>query len=319
MRTDDDQGHQHSADTPTHIPDNSSKPAVTVVGAGIMGTAMATRLIDRGFDVTAWSRHPTSSIALVERGGTVRTHVTDAVAEAQVVITMLPSADVTRDVMFESGALQHMPPGAMWAQMGTVGVSETERLEVEAHQVRPDVTFVDAPVSGSRVPAETGQLSILASGPPAAAMKLRTVFDALGRSTLWLGPAAAGSQMKLVLNTWLAFQTEGAAESAALASRLGLRTDDLASALEGNPLASDYALAKLRRMVDGDYQTDFSLGWALKDLDLAAEIAPESAPIAAAIAARWRTLVNDGWGQADVSAARNGLGSDTTSTKGGVG
>jgi 3-hydroxyisobutyrate dehydrogenase len=317
MRPGNDRGHHTSAHAPPHLSEDSDKPAVTIVGAGIMGTAMATRLIDRGFTVAVWSRHAASHDTLIGRGAAVHPDVTAAVSGAMVVITMLPSGEVTRGVMFEGGALRHMATGALWVQMGTIGVPETEQLEVEAHRLRPDVTFVDAPVSGSRVPAETGQLLILASGPPAAATKLQPVFEALGRSTLWLGPAAAGSQMKLVLNTWLAFQTEGAAEAAALTDRFGLRRDDLASALEGNPLASDYALAKLRRMLDGDYQTDFSLGWALKDLDLVAEGAPDTAPIAAAIAGRWRRLVDDGWGEADVSAARNGLGSDTT-TEGGT-
>jgi 3-hydroxyisobutyrate dehydrogenase len=315
MGPDNDRGRHHSVEAPPRAPGGSSEPAVTVVGTGIMGTAMANRLIDRGFGVAAWSRHPASNRGLVEHGGQVHGDVCDAVSEAQVVITMLPSANATRSVMFDGGAMEHMAAGAIWVQMGTIGVSETERLEVEAHQLRPDVTFVDAPVSGSRVPAETGQLLILASGPPAAAMKLESVFGALGRSTLWLGPAAAGSQMKLVLNTWLAFQTEGAAEAAALASHFGLGREALAAALEGNPLASDYAIAKLRRMIDADYETDFSLGWALKDLDLVAEGAPDAAPVAAAIADRWRTLVDDGWGDADVSAARNGLGS-ATSTEG---
>ena len=113
--------------------------------------------------------------------------------------------------------------------------------------------------------------------------------------------------MKLVLNTWLAFQAEGAAESAALAEGFGLQPEDLLAALRGNPLASDYALAKLGRMVERDYRVDFSLDWALKDLDLVGAEAPGTAPVASAIADRWRELVRAGWGGSDVSAARNGL------------
>jgi 3-hydroxyisobutyrate dehydrogenase len=301
--------HNQSART-EHTADGSSKPTVTVVGAGIMGSAMVSRLHDQGFDVRAWSRHPDANTTLSDLGVRVDADVTEAVAKSRVVITMLPTAEATRSVMVDGAALQSMQPNAIWVQMGTIGKADTEQLEIEAQERRRDVIFVDAPVSGSRVPAETGQLLILASGPPAAADTLRSVFDALGRSTLWLGTAGAGSQMKLVLNTWLAFQTEGAAESAALARRFGLRTEDLASALEGNPLASPYALTKLERMVDGNYETDFSLGWALKDLDLVTAEAPDSAPVAGAIAQRWRELVETGWRDADVSAARNGLGSD---------
>jgi 3-hydroxyisobutyrate dehydrogenase len=255
---------------------------------------------------------------LVAQGATAAAEASSAVLDADVIITMLPTAEVTRDVMLDGGVASALPPGAVWAQMGTIGLTATEELGRDLHRVRPDVIFVDAPVSGSRVPAESGQLLILASGPPAVVDRLEPVFSALGRSTLWLGPAGSGSRMKLVLNTWLAFQTEGAAESAALAERFGLRKEDLLHALRGNPLASDYALAKLGHMEDGDYSPDFSLGWALKDLDLVATEAPEAAPVAGAIAARWRELVSAGWGNSDVSAARNGLGVSEKS-RGGAG
>jgi 3-hydroxyisobutyrate dehydrogenase-like beta-hydroxyacid dehydrogenase len=115
--------------------------------------------------------------------------------------------------------------------------------------------------------------------------------------------------MKLVLNTWLAFQTEGAAEAAALAERLGLTPSALFAALDQNPLVSPYSLSKLTKMVDEDYRSDFSLDWALKDLDLvASEAGAGVAPIAGAIAERWRGLVHDGASGLDVSAARLGLG-----------
>jgi 3-hydroxyisobutyrate dehydrogenase-like beta-hydroxyacid dehydrogenase len=119
--------------------------------------------------------------------------------------------------------------------------------------------------------------------------------------------------MKLVLNTWLAFQVEGAAEAAALASHLGLPNDALTDALADNPLASPYARAKLDRMLEGDYHADFSLDLALKDLDLVgADGGAGSAPIAGAIADRWRALVRDGSSGLDVSAARQGLAIDAT-------
>jgi 3-hydroxyisobutyrate dehydrogenase len=290
--------------------------AVTLVGAGTMGSAMAGRLLDRGMRVTVWSRHPESNSDLAERGAVVLADVTDAVAHADVVITMLPTADVTRTVMLGGGALERMPSGATWAQMGTIGVSETEQLHADASRVRPDIAFVDAPVSGSRLPAENGQLRILASGPDATAPALEPVFDALGTSTLWLGPVGAGSRMKLVLNTWLAFQTEAAAEAAALTERFHLHPEDLVRALRGNPLASDYALAKLDRMIEHDYHVDFSLEWALKDLDLVTSEAHDVAPIAGDIADRWRALVLGGWRDSDVSAARNGLGPSGTSRDG---
>jgi 3-hydroxyisobutyrate dehydrogenase len=292
-----------------HHKKKEPRPRVAVIGTGTMGTAMGRRLLADGLDVDVWSRHAASTAPLVELGATAYEDAADAVRDADVVITMLPTAEATGDVMFAGEALDAMSPTSVWVQMATIGVEATERLATQVLARRPGVTFVDAPVSGSRQPAENGQLLILASGPPGAAASLRPVFEVLGRATLWLGPAGGGSRMKMVLNTWLAFQTEGAAEAAALADRLGVPTPALFDALRDNPLASPYALAKLSKMVEQDFHADFSLDWALKDLDLAAsEAGAGVAPVAEAIAERWRGLVHHGSSGLDVSAARNGLG-----------
>jgi 3-hydroxyisobutyrate dehydrogenase len=287
------------------------RPRVAVIGTGTMGAAMAKRLLTSGLEVSVWSRHPATTMPLVEVGAVAYEDTSDAVKGADVVITMLPTMDVTAAVMLSTASLRAMAPNAIWVQMATLGVEATEKLIIETRTLRPDVTFVDAPVSGSRVPAEKGQLLILASGPPRAAHRLEPVFAVLGRATLWLGAAGAGSRMKLVLNTWLAFQTEGAAEAAALAEGLGVSPQALFAALRDNPLASPYALSKLAKMQEQDYHADFALDLALKDLDLAtSEAGVGVVPVAAAIAERWRELVRDGSSGLDVSAARHGLGPD---------
>jgi 3-hydroxyisobutyrate dehydrogenase len=125
---------------------------------------------------------------------------------------------------------------------------------------------------------------------------------------LWLGRAGLGSWLKLVLNSWLAFEIEAAAEASALSERLGLPYSVLADAVIGGPLASATALTKLAKMERGDYSPDFPLQWALKDLDLAlAASGPETTPVTMDIAERWRALVSEGNGRFDISAARFGL------------
>jgi 3-hydroxyisobutyrate dehydrogenase len=249
---------------------------------------------------------------LVDHGATAHDTAADAEAGADVVITMLPTADATAEVMIEESTLPAMPAMSTWVQMATIGVEATEHLARQTLARRKDVAYVDAPVSGSRVPAETGQLLILASGPRTAVTALEPVVRILGRETLYLGTAGAGSRMKLVLNTWLALQTEGAAEAAALAERLGIHSTDLFAALRDNPLASPYAVGKLTRMVERDFDPDLALDWALKDLDLvAAAGGSDAAPISTVIAERWRGLVGDGSSGYDVSAARIGLGPAT--------
>jgi len=274
-----------------------------------MGAAMARRLLGARLDVHVWSRHSASTMSLVDQGASAFDVASDAVMDADVVITMLATADATAEIMLDRQVLAVMRPGSIWVQMATIGVEATEELATQVRTARPDVVFVDAPVSGGREPAESGELLILASGPQSAVHSLEPVFDALARATLWLGPAGSGSRMKLILNTWLAFQIEGAAESAALAERLGVSAPALLAALDDNPLASRYALAKLAKMLDEDYHADFALDWALKDLDLATSAAGAGVlPVVTTIADRWRGLVRQGSGGLDVSAARQGLG-----------
>jgi 3-hydroxyisobutyrate dehydrogenase len=291
-------------------------PQVAVIGTGTMGAAMGRRLLGAGMDVHIWSRHPASTMPLVGAGATAFETAPDAAKDADVVITMLPTAEVTAQVMFDGQALEAMKPGSVWVQMATIGVDATERMAESARTLHPDIAYIDAPVSGSREPAENGQLLILASGPRAVARSVEPVFGVLGRGTLWLGAAGAGSALKLVLNTWLAFQAEGAAEAAALAERMGVPSSALFDALRDNPLASPYALGKLARMVEQDYHADFSLDWALKDLDLAASAGGTGVvPVASAIADRWRELLHSGSSGLDVSAARHGLGSGARTHK----
>ena len=285
-----------------------TKSTVAVIGTGVMGSAMAARLLDDGHTVRVWNRSPEPLKVLGDAGAVLASDPDDAVAGATVVITMLPTASVADEVMVGGGVIAAIGSGAVWAQMGTLGIDATRTFAEAVQGERPDVLFVDVPVSGSKVPAERGELLVLASGPPAARAIVDPVFEVIGKRTVWLGPAGMGSRMKLVLNTWLAFEIEAAAEIAALTGAFGIADEALTDTIDGSPLVSTFAATKLAKMQARDDTTEFSLAWALKDLDLVTEAAPDgAAPIARAIAERWRGLSEDGAGALDVSAARRGL------------
>src|SRR5947207_8081134 len=290
-------------------------PRTALLGTGIMGAGMAERLLDQGFSVDVWDRTPAATARLAERGATAHAEPADAVRGADVVVTMLATPNAVNDVMLRQAALGAMRPDGVWAQTETIGVKAIEGLIAAVAERRPDVAFVDAPVTGTREPAHNGQLTILASGPDRARAALEPVFSALGQRVLWLGPAGMGTRLKLVLNTWLAFEVEAAAEASAAADRLGVPYDSLLAAVRGGPLASGTALARLAKMETSDHSPQFPLEWALKDLDLtAAATGAEAIPVAHAIAERWRSLVGQGAGRLDVSAARLGLTADPQGT-----
>jgi 3-hydroxyisobutyrate dehydrogenase len=186
--------------------------------------------------------------------------------------------------------------------MSTIGVEATAAIAAMVEQRRPDVSFLDAPVSGSKVPAEQGKPTIFASGPESARPKVEPVFTAIGQRTVWLGPVGAGSRMKLVNNTLLAFGAEGVANSLALAHRLGLDTSLVLDAFEGGPLLSPWEAGKFRRIEAGDYSPEFPLRLALKDVHLALEHGgSEHFSVLASLAQEWERIVEQGGGDDDVT------------------
>jgi 3-hydroxyisobutyrate dehydrogenase len=283
--------------------------AVAVIGSGIMGSAMARNLVAAGIDTRVWDRSPSATGPLADAGAVVAASAPDAVKGADVVITMLPTADVLDSVIFDGSVTGAFATGCVWAQMGTIGVEATLRTNERLAALRPDVTFVDAPVSGSKGPAQLGQLLILASGPSAAADALRPVFGVLGRKTVWLGEAGKGSQMKLVVNAYMSILIEGLAETLELADRLDIGHRQLWDVIEGGPLDAPIADAKLQKMDQHDFAAEFPLEWALKDVDLAIGAAHgETPPLLAALSTQWHAAVAAGHGRQDISAARLALG-----------
>ncbi len=227
---------------------SDARTVAAVIGAGIMGSAMARNLAAAGLDTRVWDGSPAAAAALADAGATAAASAPDAVRDAGVVITMLPTAAAVESVIFDGGVAAAFAEGSVWAQMGTIGVQATLGFRDRLAEQRPGVTFVDAPVSGSKGPAEHGQLLILASGPETAASPLRPVFDAIGRKTVWLGPVGQGSIVKLVVNAYLSILIEGVAETMELADRLGISHQQLADVIEGGPLDAPLAGAKLHKM-----------------------------------------------------------------------
>ena len=282
--------------------------AVAVIGAGIMGSAMTRNLVAAGVHTRVWDGSPAATAPLAAAGAVVAPSAPMAVQDADMVITMLPTADAVESVIFDGGVADGFADGCVWAQMGTIGVEATRRIRDRLAVQRPSVMFVDAPVSGSKGPAEQGQLLILASGPAAAADRVSPVFDILGRKTVWLGEAGQGSLVKLVVNAYMSILIEGVAETMELADRLGIGHQELAEVIAGGPLDAPIADAKLHKMDRGDYAAEFPLEWALKDVDLAISAAGDKTPpLLVALSRQWHAAVAAGHGRQDISAARLAL------------
>ena len=270
-------------------------PTVAVLGLGTMGTPIAHNLVASGFPVVVWNRRHEPVAAFVDAGATAALSPAGAAAAADIVVTMLADGKATADVFGgPSGVLAGVRRDTIWIQMATVGLHWTEQF---AHLAADhDLDFVDAPVSGSDGPARAGELIILASGRPELRARVQPVFDAIGRTTLWLGPAGQGTRLKLALNNWLATQVEGIAETIAFTEAMGVDPHLFIDAIADGPLGSGYAVAKGRAMLDGDFRPGFALRLAFKDVGLALDAAHQQhlqLPVTDAIAQRWRQATPD--------------------------
>jgi 3-hydroxyisobutyrate dehydrogenase len=265
---------------------------VGLLGVGLMGSAMAHRLLDRGIAVFAWDRNAEQLRALEARGAKTAEGPSEVVSGAGVVITMLPTAEIVLDVI--EPLLEEWPKDTIWLQMSSVGAAEADQLArvADAHAV----ALVDAPVSGSTHPAEEGQLTILASGPDSARAVLDSVFAALASRVLWVGEAGMGSRLKLATNHWMISSVAALAESMHLCQAMGLDQQQFIELLDGGPLGSVYALQKLDEMRRHEYPAGFPVRLALKDLELVREVEQSSRatmPLLDVVLEQFRTASQD--------------------------
>jgi 3-hydroxyisobutyrate dehydrogenase len=276
----------------------SSRDTVAVLGTGIMGAPMARNLLAAGFPVRVWNRTAEKTASLGAAGAVIGASPEEAAEGAQIVLTMLTDADAVLETA--AGALA----GAeVWIQASTVGIEGGERCAALAAE--RGVAYVDAPVLGTRQPAEEGKLTVLASGPADVRERVDPLFDAVGAKTWWLGEAGAGQRLKLVANTWVLALVEGLAETLQLAEGLGVDPQSFLDVIAGGPLDAGYAQAKGSGMIAREFAPAFPLRHAAKDLRLVEAAAGRhdlEVPLVAAISARFAQGVAAGNGDLDMSA-----------------
>jgi 3-hydroxyisobutyrate dehydrogenase len=238
---------------------------VTVLGTGAMGAGMAQSLLREGIDVTVWNRTVERSEPLADDGALVALDPTAAVADADIVVSMLFDTAATLDVMAK--VLPIMQEGAVFVQCATVGLegaAQTASLAAEH-----GVAFLDCPVMGTKGPAEQGKLVMLASGDPALRERVQPALGAMSTKTVWVGSEPGlGSKLKLVCNAWVSTLTASVGQSFALAKGLGLDQQLMLDALDGAAADSPYLHVKGKAIIDDSFAPQFSVDGARKDTGL---------------------------------------------------
>ncbi|MEV3936324.1 NAD(P)-dependent oxidoreductase [Glycomyces sp. NPDC049804] len=283
----------------------SDKPTVAVLGTGIMGAAMARNLARAGLDVTAWNRSRDKAEPLAADGARIADTPAAAVAGADAIVTMLHDGPAVLDVMRRSAS--SLRPGTRWIQSTTAGIDAL--TELAAFAAEHGLVFFDAPVLGTREPAEAGRLTVLASGPADDAAA-NAVFDAVGARTVWTGEDGAdgsATRLKLVANSWVFVLTHGIGEVLALADGLGVDPQRFYEVIDGGPLDAGYARVKGGLILDRDTaNTSFGLDTAEKDARLILEAARAGGvrlDLGEAGAERFRRASAQGHGGEDMAAS----------------
>ena len=273
---------------------------VAVLGTGTMGAAMARTLLRSRFAVTVWNRSPEKTLPLVEAGARMAADPAEAVRDADIILTMLFDEAAVLSIAAEF--LSAARPGTVWMQSSTIG-ADGIRAAGTAASVH-HISIVDAPVLGTRDPAEHGTLTVLASGESAAIAALRPVFEAIGSRTVVVGDRlGAASDLKLVCNTWVASLTAGIAQSVALARDFGLDPTQFMDAVAGSASDSPYVHIKGATILGRTRAPQFALDGLLKDLRLAQLTAGPSntTPYLDALEHLYAAASNDGHGGEDVA------------------
>jgi 3-hydroxyisobutyrate dehydrogenase len=244
------------------------KEQIAFLGLGTMGFGMASRLVDAGFPVAVYNRSADKAEPLGAKGARVAASPADAARGAKLVISMVADDAASRLLWTEeSGALAAADAGAILVECSTLSVGWIRELSVLAEKA--GCTLIDAPVTGSRVHAASGELTFLVGGDSTAVEKADAAFTVMGKGVVRLGPVGSGAQMKLINNFICGVQAASLAETLAWIERSGLdvsaATNVLLNGAPGSPLVKTLA----QRMTTRDYSINFGLRLMLKDLQYA--------------------------------------------------
>jgi 3-hydroxyisobutyrate dehydrogenase len=276
---------------------------VAVLGTGIMGSGMGRSLLRSGLDVTVWNRHHDRAAPLAADGAHVAATAAEAVADADAVITMLWDGNSVAEVMAD--ALPAAPDGILWAQASTVSLDDADDM-LPALADGCGARYIDAPVLGTRQPAEEGRLTVLAAAPEALRDPITPVFGAIAARTVWVSDRPGdGTRLKLVANSWVATIVAATAQSIALAQGLGLDPQAFLDMMKGGAVDAPYLHIKGEAIIAGQFATSFAVEGAVKDTGLIAAAMRESgtdATLMDAVGAEYRKAAESGHGEEDMAA-----------------
>ncbi len=277
---------------------------VAFIGLGIMGSRMAANILRNGHKLTVYNRTLEKAERLAALGADAAQTLSQAVAEAEVVITMLADPEAVRQTALSAGGmLDSMKKSALWVDCSTVNPEFSREMAGEASA--RGLRFLDAPVAGTKGPAERGELTVIVGGEEADVQEARPLLDCFGEKVVHVGKAGMGTSMKMVINLMLANAMASYGEALSLGRSLGIPAELIADTLIGGPVAAPFLAAKRPKVEKGDYEAEFPLRLMRKDLHLAALEAYEHGimlPVTNAVKELYGAAVLQGLSEEDFAA-----------------
>jgi 3-hydroxyisobutyrate dehydrogenase-like beta-hydroxyacid dehydrogenase len=244
------------------------------LGLGIMGTAMAGNLIKAGFDVTVWNRTTNKCAPLVKQGARQGNSPAEVVAESDITFAMVSDPDDAKALCFnEGGVLEGISPGKSYIDVSTVDPA-TSILIARAISKKGG-RFLEAPVSGSKKPAEDGTLVFLCGGDEPLYLEAKPAFEVMGKESFYFNEVGQGAQMKLVVNMIMGTMMTALGEGLALGDKVGLKMSDILSVLTQGAIDNPMFRLKGPQMAKESFPTAFPLKHMQKDMRLALQLGDE--------------------------------------------
>ncbi len=242
------------------------------IGIGNMGSRIAKRLLEHGYQVIAYNRTREAAEALVKYGATVAESIAELASKADVILSSLTNDDAIKSVYADpEGVFAHMRRGSAIVEMSTVLPATSRQLYELSREA--GVKFLDSPVSGSTPSAEDGTLTLFCGGDEELFQAAQPIFSSIASQYFYLGGSGSGTAMKLVANTLLGVGMQAIAESVALGQKEGLDRHRLLEVLSHTAVIAPAHLGKLSRADRGDYSAQFAIRLMNKDFGLVLETA----------------------------------------------
>jgi 3-hydroxyisobutyrate dehydrogenase-like beta-hydroxyacid dehydrogenase len=274
------------------------------IGTGIMGSRMAHNLIKNDYKLIVYNRTKDKADSLLKAGAGWSENPAGVGSEAEIIFTMLSNPEAVRKVVLgENGLLKSMKKDALWIDCSTVNPAFSREMADKAKE--SGIRFLDAPVAGTKQPAEKGELIFFVGGEKKDFEEARPLMEKMGKKIIHLGECGKGTSMKMVVNLMLGVAMASFSEALVLGQALGFDKETLLNTLLGGPVTAPYLTAKKEKFNSDEYETDFPLQLMWKDLNLVSETADDlKVELTAANAVKeiFSQAVQEGFGELDFSA-----------------